>query len=86
MLGQALFAPEDAVLLMLIITLSIAIPSAPAALGLFEAGIVAYLTQHNGIGNELALAAAVVFHVAVAFPQVLLMGGVMLIHRKRKRP
>lgn len=60
----------DAVALLLILALAIAIPSAPAGLGLFEAGIVAYLTQKAGVGNEASLAAAVVFHLVITLPQL----------------
>ena len=57
--------------LLLVIALAIAIPSAPAGLGLFEAGVVAYLTQTSGIGNEAELAAATVFHLALTLPQLI---------------
>ena len=62
----------DAVTLLLVLALAIAIPAAPAGLGLFEAGIVAYLTQKFGVGNEEALAAATVFHLVITLPQVLM--------------
>jgi len=58
----------DAVALLLISALAIAVPTAPAGVGLFEAGIVAYLTQVRGVPNELALAVAVVFHIGVSLP------------------
>lgn len=67
----------DAVVLLLILVLAIAIPSAPAGLGLFEAGIVVYLTQKSGVGNEAALAAAAVFHLATTLPQLGITGWLL---------
>jgi uncharacterized protein (TIRG00374 family) len=60
----------DAATLLLILSFAIAIPSAPAGVGLFEAGIVAYLTQKSGVGNEAALAAATAFHLVITLPQL----------------
>jgi uncharacterized protein (TIRG00374 family) len=67
----------DAGTLLLIMVLAIAIPSAPAGLGLFEAGIVAYLTQKSGVSNEAALAAAAAYHLVVTLPQVVIAGGLL---------
>jgi uncharacterized protein (TIRG00374 family) len=67
----------DAIALLLVLALAIAIPSAPAGLGLFEAGIVAYLTQKSGVGNEAALAAAVVFHLVITLPQLVMTGWLL---------
>lgn len=67
----------DAVVLLLILALAIAIPAAPAGVGLFEAGIVAYLTQKSGVGNEAALAAAVVFHLVITLPQLAITGWLL---------
>jgi len=61
----------ESIALLVVMALAIAIPSAPAGLGLFEAGIVAYLTQTSRIGNEAALAAATVFHLAITLPQLI---------------
>ncbi len=72
---------EDAVALLLISALAIAVPTAPAGVGVFEAGIVAYLTQVLGMPSEPALAAAVVFHLAVTIPQLAFLGGIMLWSR-----
>ncbi len=60
----------DAAVILLIIGLAIAMPAVPAGIGLFEAGIVAYLTQKFGVGNEAALAAAAVFHLVITVPQL----------------
>ena len=67
----------DAAVLLLILALAIAIPAAPAGLGLFEAGIVAYLTQKFGVGNEAALAAAGVFHLVITLPQLAITGWLL---------
>lgn len=61
----------EALTLLMVMGLAIAIPSAPAGVGLFEAGIVAYLTQAHNIGNEAALVAATAFHFVITFPQLL---------------
>lgn len=71
----------DAIALLLILALAIAIPSAPAGLGLFEAGIVAYLTQKTGVGNEAALAAAFVFHLVITLPQLVMTGWLLWARR-----
>lgn len=67
----------DAVTLLLIISFAIAIPSAPAGVGLFEAGIVVYLTQKSGISNEAALAAATAFHLIITLPQLTITGWLL---------
>lgn len=67
----------DAANLLLIMVLAIAIPSAPAGLGLFEAGIVAYLTQKSGVSNEGALAAAAAYHLVITLPQVIIAVGLI---------
>lgn len=67
----------DSATLLLITALAIAIPSAPAGVGLFEAGIVAYLTQKLGVGNEAALAVATAFHLITTLPQLAITGGLL---------
>lgn len=74
----------DAVTLLIIICLAIAIPAAPAGLGLVEAGIVAYLIQVFGVGKEMALAAALAFHVAVTIPHVIIMVCVLVKYALRR--
>lgn len=75
----------DAVTLVLICVLAVAIPAAPAGLGLFEAGIVAYLTQFLRVPQEQALVAAVVFHLAVILPQLTIMLAVIARYAHKKR-
>ena len=60
----------EAVALLVIMAFAIAIPSAPGGLGLFEAGIVAYLTQKHHVGNEAALVAASIFHIVTVIPSL----------------
>lgn len=75
----------DALTLLIIVSLAIAVPAAPAGLGLVEAGIVAYLVQVFGVGKELALASALAFHAAVTIPHVIITVGVMAKYALRKR-
>jgi uncharacterized membrane protein YbhN (UPF0104 family) len=77
----AAFGVIDAVAILLISVLAIAIPSAPAGLGVFEAGIVAYLTQRLAVPSEPAVMAAIVFHLVVSAPQVILMAIILAVKR-----
>lgn len=72
----------DAIALLLIISLAIAIPSAPAGIGLFEAGLVAYLTQVLHVDTEMALAAAVMFHLVITIPQMIVTALLLVAPRK----
>ena len=67
----------EAIALLVVVALAIAIPSAPAGLGLFEAAIVAFLTQKSNVGNEAALAAASVFHLVITLPQLVMTAWLM---------
>lgn len=77
-LGLRLFLPNvvsgffDATAILLIIAFAIALPGAPAGLGVFEAGVVAYLKSVYSIGNEEALAAALLLHIAISLPSIFL--------------
>lgn len=68
----------DAATLLLILSFAIAIPSTPAGIGLFEAAIIAYLTQKLGINSEAALAVATVFHLVAILPQLAIAGWLLL--------
>ena len=59
-------------------SVAIAMPSAPAGIGLFEAAVIAYLTQAHGVQNEAALAVAVIFHLVVTVPQLAIFCAVLL--------
>jgi uncharacterized membrane protein YbhN (UPF0104 family) len=72
----------DAVAILVISALAIAVPSAPAGIGLYEAGIVAYLRQ-KGVEAEAALAAASIFHLAITLPQAIMAVGLMWLVPKR---
>ena len=82
------FLPEhsigvlDAIAVLLISALAIAIPTAPAGVGLFEAGVVAYLTRVCGVPTEPALAAAMSLHLATTSPALGLMIWIMLRSRR----
>ena len=82
--GLSTFLPDypisvlDAIALLLIAALAVAIPTAPAGIGMFEAGIVAYLSHAREVPNELALAAAVAFHIAITMPQLVAVAWIML--------
>ena len=65
------FSLSDACVLTLVLALAIAIPSAPAGLGLVEAAIVAYLHQALQADPNQSLASALTFHFIVAMPQML---------------
>lgn len=67
------FSFINAVGLLLVLVLSIAIPATPAGAGLFEAGIVAYLVTILNINNEIALMSAILFHLVVTVPQLIIM-------------
>lgn len=78
----------NAVVLLVIIALSIAVPSAPAGLGIYEAGIVAYLIHSFHIGYEPALAVAFYFHLMVTIPSIVFTCVILvnnkIISKKRK--
>lgn len=65
------FSIINAIVLLIIMSLAIAMPSAPAGVGLYEAGIVAYLVYAFNISNERALASAFLFHFLVTIPQII---------------
>lgn len=68
----------DSVALLLIIAFAVAVPSTPAGLGVVEVGIIAYLGQVLNVENELALASALIFHVAIRLPQIALTTWIIL--------
>lgn len=73
----------ESVALLMVMVLAIAIPSAPASLGLFEAGIVAYLTQKHYVGNEAALISASIFHIVIITPSAAVTARVLWSSRTR---
>lgn len=79
------FPLVHAVGLLIVLALAVAIPAAPAGLGLFEAGIVAYLVSVLHINNEVALMSAILFHLAVTFPQFITMVAVLGFSKFQKR-
>lgn len=87
--GLNWFLPEveilflDATVILLIIALAIAVPGAPAGLGIFEAGIVSYLTLAFRLSSEKALAAALLLHLAISLPTIVLSLAIILKPRRR---
>ena len=66
------FGVIDAISILVIVALAVAIPSAPAGLGVFEAGVAAYLIQALHVEKEAALACAIVFHIVITVPQIVI--------------
>lgn len=59
-------------------SMTLSVPTVPGSLGLFEAAIVFYLTQFLSIPAEQALASALVVHMTIAIPQIILFFGCLL--------
>jgi hypothetical protein len=53
---------------MVIASLAIAAPISPAGLGVFEAGIAAYLIKVHGLQLEKAISAAALYHFVISVP------------------
>lgn len=77
------FTLREAILLMFTTTLCFAIPYSFAGIGIFEAAIVYCLVKFVGVSTTQALALAMVFHLAVALPQISLMVLMLLYYRSR---
>lgn len=77
---------SDALALTFITALSLGIPSTPGALGVFEAAVVFYLTTFLHVDTEHALATAVLMHLAMVIPQILLMVAAMVKVKLRPLP
>lgn len=75
------FGVLDAITLFLILAFAVALPSAPAGLGLFEGGAMVYLTQKVGVSDEAALAAAGVLHLVIVLPP-LVFAAANLLYRQ----
>lgn len=73
---------SDAVTLLFLTTVSLALPSAPASLGVFEAAVVYGLIRCHGLDENVAVGLAIVFHFLVTLPQIILMGVILIIERK----
>jgi len=71
MISGGMFTVFDAITLLIFTTLSLAIPSMPASIGLFESGIVYYLTHNFQFSSEKAVAYAVIFHLIMTLPQII---------------
>ncbi len=80
MISGHTFTVLDAITLLIFTTLSLSIPSMPASIGLFESGIVYYLTQHFHFLAEKAVAYALVFHLLMVLPQIIFTVIILLIN------
>lgn len=60
----------DGLVLTVVTSLAIAVPGAPAGLGIFEAGVIAYLVQVHRVDPEMALASALIFRAVLILPAV----------------
>ncbi len=69
------FTLIHATTLLLIGALAIAVPASPAGLGLFEAGVVAYLVNGYGVQKERAISAALAYHFSITAPHTLIVVG-----------
>lgn len=80
------FSITDASALTIVLALAIAVPSAPAGLGVVEAAVVAYLNQSLLIEPNKALASALAFHLVVVVPQILMTAAILFgsLFRRRK--
>lgn len=79
------FSFINAIGLLLVIVLSIAIPATPAGVGLFEAGIVAYLVTILNVDSEVALMSAILFHLTVTVPQFAIMIAILSFARYNQK-
>ena len=85
------FGLLDAMTLQAIAALAIAVPASPAGLGIFEAGIVAYLATIHGVQTERAISAALAYHLSITAPHtaivvVFLGSQIPRLLRARLRP
>lgn len=62
----------DAIILLIIAALAIAIPGTPAGIGVFEAGIVSYLINFCRVDKEQALSSALIYHLTIITPHTLI--------------
>jgi uncharacterized membrane protein YbhN (UPF0104 family) len=72
------FSMIDASALTLVLALAIAVPSAPAGIGVVEAAVVAYLHQSLLIEPNKALASALAFHLVIVVPQIMMTAAILL--------
>jgi uncharacterized membrane protein YbhN (UPF0104 family) len=71
-LPQVNLSFANAAILYFLLSFAIAVPSAPAGIGIFEAVTTTYLSHTLGVPYENGLAAASVLHAVVSIPQLLL--------------
>ncbi len=80
------FGALEAMTLLVIGSLAIAVPVSPAGLGVFEAGVAAYLINVQGVQTEKAISAAAVYHLVISAPHsvitALLLSALFLLSRQ----
>jgi uncharacterized membrane protein YbhN (UPF0104 family) len=80
------FGVLDAMALVVIASLAIAAPVSPAGLGVFEAGIAAYLINFHGLQTEKAISADALYHFVISLPHSAITAAFftsMFLFRKR---
>ncbi|EKE01969.1 MAG: hypothetical protein ACD_21C00014G0010 [uncultured bacterium] len=77
-----LFGWIDAVALIVVTTISFALPTALAGIGIFESGVVFYLIKFVGLDPAYALALALVLHFIICMPQILLTCAIFMYRKK----
>lgn len=80
MSAGSVFTVFDAITLLIFTTLSLSIPSMPASIGIFESGIVYYLTHHFHFIAEKAVAYAILFHLMMIIPQIIFTVIILIIN------
>lgn len=84
-LGLAHFHVIDALCIIVIITFALSVPSTPASIGIFESGIVFYLTTQMHIAADKAVAYALILHLGVMLPQILVSLLILAMELIRER-
>jgi uncharacterized membrane protein YbhN (UPF0104 family) len=72
-----------AITLLVVAALSIAVPGAPAGLGLFEAAIVVVLVNAYKVQAEKALAFALTYHLLIVLPSLIAFAGLLAANAGR---
>jgi len=87
-LPQMAFGLPEAMTLLVIGALTLAVPASPAGLGVFEAGVAAYLINFHDVAKESAVAAAFAYHLAITAPHTvfaLVFAGIFCVRALKAR-
>lgn len=85
-LGQGQFHFIDALCIIVIVTFALSVPSTPASIGIYESGIVFYLTTALHIPADQAVAYALIIHLGCMVPQILLSLFILVMGLSKKKP